>query len=41
MRSRRARTVEKVGGDKVTGATINGTGSLVMEATRVRMDNAR
>jgi len=30
--------VEKVGGDKVTGATINGTGSLVMEATRVGMD---
>lgn len=28
--------VEKVEGDKVTGATINGTGSLVMEATRVR-----
>ena len=27
--------VEKVEGDKVTGATINGTGSLVMEATRV------
>jgi len=30
--------VEKVGGDKVTGATINGTGSLVMEATRVGTD---
>nr|WP_299246422.1 copper-translocating P-type ATPase [uncultured Halomonas sp.] len=30
--------VEKVGGDKVTGATINGTGSLVMEATRVGAD---
>merc|ERR1711916_347092 len=27
--------VEKTGGDKVTGATINGTGTLVMEATRV------
>ncbi len=27
--------VEKVAGDSVTGATINGTGSLVMEATRV------
>ena len=27
--------VEKVAGDPVTGATINGTGSLVMEATRV------
>jgi len=30
--------VEKVDGDKVTGATINGTGSLVMEATRVGTD---
>lgn len=30
--------VEKVAGDKVTGATINGTGSLVMEATRVGAD---
>ena len=30
--------VEKVEGDKVTGATINGTGSLVMEATRVGAD---
>jgi P-type Cu+ transporter len=30
--------VEKVVGDKVTGATINGTGSLVMEATRVGAD---
>nr|WP_276605473.1 copper-translocating P-type ATPase [Halomonas borealis] len=30
--------VEKVDGDKVTGATINGTGSLVMEATRVGAD---
>ena len=27
--------VEKVPGDPVTGATINGTGSLVMEARRV------
>ncbi len=27
--------VEKVEGDNVTGATINGTGSFVMEATRV------
>jgi len=30
--------VEKTGGDKVTGATINGTGTLVMEATRVGSD---
>lgn len=30
--------VEKVEGDPVTGATINGTGSLVMEATRVGTD---
>lgn len=30
--------VEKVDGDKLTGATINGTGSLVMEATRVGSD---
>jgi Cu+-exporting ATPase len=30
--------VEKVAGEKVTGATINGTGSLVMEATRVGAD---
>jgi Cu+-exporting ATPase len=30
--------VEKVEGDKVTGATINGTGSLVMEAQRVGAD---
>jgi Cu+-exporting ATPase len=30
--------VEKVKGDKVTGATINGTGSLVMEAKRVGTD---
>ena len=30
--------VEKAEGDKVTGATINGTGSLVMEATRVGAD---
>ncbi|QFU02095.1 Copper-transporting P-type ATPase [Halomonas sp. THAF5a] len=30
--------VEKVKDDKVTGATINGTGSLVMEATRVGAD---
>ena len=30
--------VEKVSGDAVTGATINGTGSLVIEATRVGAD---
>lgn len=30
--------VEKVSGDPVTGATINGTGSLIMEATRVGTD---
>ncbi|MGB6299727.1 MAG: copper-translocating P-type ATPase, partial [Rivularia sp. (in: cyanobacteria)] len=30
--------VEKAAGDPVTGATINGTGSLVMEATRVGSD---
>lgn len=30
--------VEKVAGDHVTGATINGTGSLMMEATRVGSD---
>lgn len=30
--------VEKVAGDKVTGATINGTGSLVIEAERVGSD---
>jgi Cu+-exporting ATPase len=30
--------VEKVAGDKVTGATINGTGSLVMQAERVGAD---
>jgi Cu+-exporting ATPase len=30
--------VEKVDGDPVTGATINGTGSLIMEATRVGAD---
>ena len=30
--------VEKVAGDPVTGVTINGTGSLVMEATRVGSD---
>jgi P-type Cu+ transporter len=30
--------VEKTEGDKVTGATINGTGSLIMEATRVGAD---
>nr|WP_235917219.1 copper-translocating P-type ATPase [Maritimibacter harenae] len=30
--------VEKTPGDPVTGATINGTGSLVMEATRVGSD---
>ncbi|MBI1220838.1 MAG: heavy metal translocating P-type ATPase [Rhodobacteraceae bacterium] len=30
--------VEKTAGDKLTGATINGTGSLIMEATRVGAD---
>jgi Cu+-exporting ATPase len=30
--------VEKVGGDDVTGATINGTGTLVIEAQRVGAD---
>jgi Cu+-exporting ATPase len=30
--------VEKVAGDPVTGATINGTGSLIIEATRVGAD---
>ncbi|WP_428982239.1 copper-transporting P-type ATPase [Oricola nitratireducens] len=30
--------VEKVAGDPVTGATINGTGSLIMKATRVGAD---
>jgi Cu+-exporting ATPase len=30
--------VEKVAGDEVTGATLNGTGSLVMRATRVGAD---
>ncbi len=30
--------VEKVEGDKVTGATINGTGSLIIEAERVGAD---
>jgi Cu+-exporting ATPase len=30
--------VEKVAGDAVTGATINGTGSLVMQATRIGSD---
>lgn len=30
--------VEKVAGDNVTGATINGTGSMVMEARRVGAD---
>jgi len=30
--------VEKTEGDKLTGATINGTGSLVMEATRIGAD---
>lgn len=30
--------VEKVAGDEVTGATINGRGSIVMEATRVGAD---
>ncbi|WP_157353965.1 heavy metal translocating P-type ATPase [Aromatoleum toluclasticum] len=30
--------VEKIAGDPVTGATINGTGSLIMEAKRVGAD---
>ena len=30
--------VEKTAGDNVTGATINGTGSLIIEATRVGAD---
>jgi len=30
--------VEKVAGDKVTGATVNGTGSLLMRAERVGQD---
>ena len=30
--------VEKIAGDKVTGATVNGTGSLVMRAERVGKD---
>ena len=30
--------VEKTAGDKVTGATLNGTGSLLMRATRVGSD---
>ena len=30
--------VEKVSGDSVTGATMNGTGSLMIEATRVGAD---
>ena len=30
--------VEKLAGDKITGATLNGTGSLVMRATRVGRD---
>tara|TARA_R110002072_G_scaffold58491_2_gene149093 strand:- start:27 stop:2078 length:2052 start_codon:yes stop_codon:yes gene_type:complete len=30
--------VEKVAGDSVTGATINGTGSMIIEATRVGAD---
>jgi P-type Cu+ transporter len=29
---------EKAGGDKVTGGTVNGTGSFIMEATRVGSD---
>ena len=33
--------VEKVAGDGVTGATINGTGSLVIKATRVGSDTMR
>ena len=30
--------VEKVAGDKITGATVNGTGALLMRATRVGRD---
>ena len=30
--------VEKAGGDKVTGATVNGTGALLIRATRVGKD---
>ena len=30
--------VEKVAGDTVTGATINGTGSMIIEAKRVGAD---
>jgi Cu+-exporting ATPase len=30
--------VEKIAGDKVTGATVNGTGGLLMQATRVGKD---
>ena len=30
--------VEKVSGDKITGATVNGTGALLMRATRVGRD---
>lgn len=30
--------VEKTAGDKVTGATVNGTGSFVMKATRIGSD---
>jgi Cu+-exporting ATPase len=38
MISGEAVPVEKVAGDPVTGATINGTGSLIMRATRVGAD---
>ncbi len=31
--------VEKIAGDKVIGATVNGTGSIVVEATRVGADS--
>lgn len=30
--------MEKVAGDSVSGATINGTGTLIMQATRVGSD---
>lgn len=30
--------VEKVAGDKITGATVNGTGALLMRATRIGRD---
>ena len=38
MISGEAVPVEKVAGDKVTGATVNGTGSLLMRAERVGKD---